>query len=110
MTIERINKLGLGYEARKSIMHKKNANFATTDNIQISEAARMRAQEVKLQAEVEFYTKLTVTQPERADKIQKLDGIKEKIQQGFYDNPSPEVLEKVANNLVNVLFSDRQGN
>lgn len=107
MTIEKIHKLGLGYETQKAFLHKKNTNFAATDNIQISDAARKRAEEVKLQADVEFYTKLTVSQPEKDDKIQKLNGIKDKIKQGFYDNPSPEVLEKVANNLVNVLLGDK---
>ncbi|MEM7182508.1 MAG: flagellar biosynthesis anti-sigma factor FlgM [Spirochaetota bacterium] len=108
MTIEKINKLGLGYESQKTVTHKKNINFATTDNIQISEAARKRAEEVKLQADVEFYTKLTVSQPEREEKVHKLTSVKEKLKQGFYDNPSPEVLEKVAHNLVNVLMADRQ--
>lgn len=107
MTIEKIHKLGLGYESQKTVTHKKNLNFAASDNIQISDAARKKAEEVRLQADVELYTRLTVSQRDSVEKLQKLNDIKEKLTQGFYDNPSPEVLGKVAQNLVNVLLGDQ---
>ncbi|MCB1155970.1 MAG: flagellar biosynthesis anti-sigma factor FlgM [Leptospiraceae bacterium] len=107
MAIERINNIGYGYTQKPTAL-KKQVNQSAADNIQISEAARERAEEVKLQNEIEFFTKITVSRPEDSDRVQKLKEVKEKLKNGYYDNPGPEMIDRVAEKMVGVFFGGIQ--
>jgi anti-sigma28 factor (negative regulator of flagellin synthesis) len=105
MSIERINNLNNQYNVGKTATTKKNSYTASNDNIQISDVAKEKAKEIKLQADIKFFTKMTVSSPTDSSRAERLNEIKAKLADGVYDNPSKEVLEKVAGNLLDAFFT-----
>jgi len=108
MAIERINNIGYGFDTQKPAALRKQVNQSAADNIQISDLARERAEEVKLQNDVKLFTQITVSRPEDTDRIQKLNDVKAKLKNGYYDNPTPEMIDKVADKMVAVFFGGIQ--
>ena len=105
MSIERINNLNNQYNIGKTATTKKSSHPSSNDNIQISDVAKEKAKEVKLQADVKFFTEMTVSSPTDSSRSERLNEIKAKLISGYYDNPSKEVLEKVAGNLLDAFFT-----
>jgi len=105
MTIEKINNLSHSFESKKTATIRKNNISIPTDNIQISDVARKKAEEIKLQEDVKFFTNFTINRPEDSQKIQRLAEIKLKMKNGDYDNPSAEMLDKIADRLTSIFIS-----
>lgn len=104
MAIEKINNINHLYDAKKSASTRKSAYNSGGDNIHISDVAKEKAKEIKLQSDIKYYTNVAISQPEDTAKVERLKEIKAKLKSGYYDNLSSEVLDKVADNLIGVFF------
>ncbi|MCE9501391.1 MAG: flagellar biosynthesis anti-sigma factor FlgM [Leptospira sp.] len=104
MTIDKIGGLGPQYEPRKSNPVKKSEPTEAKDNIFISDVARQKATEVKLQAEIKGIVGNLKSGGDDQERIEKLKEVKAKLKNGDYDNLSQEVLNKIADNISETLL------
>ncbi|EPG68015.1 flagellar biosynthesis anti-sigma factor FlgM [Leptospira wolffii] len=101
MTIDKIGGIGGGsYEPRKTTPVRKNETKESFDNISISDTAKQKASEARLQAEVQTIAQKIVASPVDSERSAKLKEVKEKLKNGDYDNLSPEILNAVADRVA----------
>ncbi|MDX1960430.1 MAG: flagellar biosynthesis anti-sigma factor FlgM [Leptospiraceae bacterium] len=101
MMIDKIKSIAQGLETRKTSLSKQ-ALPAVNDNVQISEAAKLKFSESKLQAMITSTTNLVLSMPEDGERVQKVLDIKNKIQSGTYDFQSASVLDSTAENFLSI--------
>ncbi|GBF38038.1 flagellar biosynthesis anti-sigma factor FlgM [Leptospira johnsonii] len=101
MTIDKIGGIGGGsYEPRKSAPVRKTESKESFDNISISDTAKQKASEARIQAEVQTIAQKIVASPVDSERSTKLKEVKEKLKNGDYDNLSPEILNAVADRIA----------
>ncbi|EMJ98452.1 flagellar biosynthesis anti-sigma factor FlgM [Leptospira sp. WS58.C1] len=101
MTIDKIGGIGGGsYEPRKSTPVRKTESKESFDNISISDTAKQKASEARIQAEVQTIAQKIVASPVDSERSNKLKEVKEKLKNGDYDNLSPEILNAVADRIA----------
>ena len=101
MNIDRVGGVGkTGYETKNTGAKQKAEKTVSADNISISETARKQAAEAKLLTEVKTITKKIIQSPEDTERTEKIKEIKAKIQNGDYDELSPEILDKIADRVA----------
>ncbi|PJZ70332.1 hypothetical protein CH373_11990 [Leptospira perolatii] len=101
MTIDKIGGISGGsYEPRKPSSVRKSDSKESFDNISISDTAKQKASEAKLQAEVQTIAQKIVSSPVEPERSAKLKEVKEKLKNGEYDNLSPEILQAVADRIA----------
>ena len=86
--------IGLASEPKKSTPVKKKSETLSNDNVQISDAA-------KLKADIKSITSHILSLLENK-KLDKLDQIKEKLKTNFYNKSY--ILDKIADNLSNLFL------
>jgi len=97
MIIDKIGGPGPGYGPRKTDQTSKPENKArSSDNVVISEEAARAAESAKI-------VKLAQG-PDDQSRVEKLRIIKEKLNNGDYNNLSDEMLNKTAGNITDALF------
>ena len=92
MFIDKIKNIGSAFEPKKSAPVKKSSELLSNDNVQISDTA-------KLKADIKSITSHALSLPSSMD-VEKLNDIKSKLASGFYDNLSPEIIEKAADKIA----------
>ena len=93
MIVDRIGGIGPGYEPKKTDSVAKSADARRiTDNVTISQEAAQAAEMAKVVKLVE-----TTEDPSRAEKLQ---AVKERLQNGEYDQLSDEVLDQLADRVL----------
>lgn len=92
MFIDKIKNIGSAFEPKKSASVKKSSEILPSDNVQISEAA-------KLKADIKSITMHTLSLPNTLD-VDKINDIKAKLASGYYDNLSSELLDKTAEKIA----------
>ncbi|HMV43059.1 MAG TPA: flagellar biosynthesis anti-sigma factor FlgM [Leptospiraceae bacterium] len=92
MFIDKIKNIGSAFEPKKSASVKKSSEILPSDNVQISDAA-------KLKADIKAITTHTLSLPNSLD-IDKINDIKAKLANGYYDNPNAELIEKTADKIA----------
>lgn len=107
MNIDKISNLSSNYESKKVNSTKKEDFFTKRDNLSISEAARQKSEEVKFHSEVQSVSKMVISQVEDPYRLDKIHLIKQKVKRGEYDNITPEMVDKISSNLMNVLLNDK---
>ncbi len=100
MLIDKIKNIGQNLTTQKTSPSKSIGMEVGKDNIEISDAARQKAVEVKMQADVQTITKQTLSLPADPERQAKIQAIKEKLQRGDYDNLSHETLSATADRLL----------
>lgn len=90
MNVNKVGEIGPLYNQKKvnKVADVSATNFKS-DKIEISEEAR-------IQNLINYIKEPTNIEEERLEKIQK---IKEKLKNGFYENLNDEILSKIADNL-----------
>ncbi|EMY76639.1 hypothetical protein LEP1GSC060_0314 [Leptospira weilii serovar Ranarum str. ICFT] len=105
MTIDKIGGIGgSGYESKRTVPVKKAESKETFDNVSISDTAKQKASEAKLQAEVQTITRKILSTPDDGDRSVKLKEIKEKLKNGDYDNLSADVLNTIADRISETML------
>ncbi|MBE7410777.1 MAG: flagellar biosynthesis anti-sigma factor FlgM [Leptospiraceae bacterium] len=104
MTIERIGASRPSYEPKRTTPLKKNETVELKDNVSISDTARQRVMEAKLQTEIKNISRQIGSKEEDTERLEKLKEIKTRLKNGEYDNLTPEVLNKVAGNIAESLL------
>lgn len=105
MNVDKVGGIGnSGYEPKKNAPVQKQAASGSYDNISISDTAKQRVTEAKIQAEVQNIAKKIVQSGPDSERSEKIKEIKAKLKNGEYDNLSPEVLDKIADNMTNVFL------
>lgn len=103
--IDKIKGLGSSYEPKKTTPSRKTeVSGLSGDNIEISETAKLRANELKMQSDVKSITQSTLSQTEDVERLDKIREIKSKIKNGTFDDYSSEVINKTADNLLKAFF------
>ncbi|EQA36911.1 hypothetical protein LEP1GSC050_0842 [Leptospira broomii serovar Hurstbridge str. 5399] len=101
MTIDKVGGISGGsYEPRKPTPVRKNEAKESFDNISISDTAKQKASEARLQAEVQTISQKIVSSPVDSERSAKLKEVKEKLKNGEYDTLSPEILNAVADRIA----------
>lgn len=90
MMIDKIKGLGSNFEPKKTQAIKKTAE-TVTDNVQISDAA-------KIKADIKSITSQALSLPDKD--ANRIEEVKAKLKSGFYDNLSQEMLETTAENIA----------
>lgn len=104
MTIERIGGTSPNFEPKKTTPLKKSEVVEPKDNVSISDAARQKAIEAKLQAEIKSISKQIGSKEEDTDRLEKIKEVKARLKNGEYENLSPDMLNKIAGNIVDTLL------
>ncbi|WP_061209437.1 flagellar biosynthesis anti-sigma factor FlgM [Leptospira borgpetersenii] len=105
MTIDKIGGIGgSGYEPKRTTPVKKAESKETFDNVSISDTAKQKASEARLQAEVQTITRKILSTPNDSDRSVKLKEIKEKLKNGDYDNLSSDVLNTIADRISETML------
>ncbi|MCB1192783.1 MAG: flagellar biosynthesis anti-sigma factor FlgM [Leptospiraceae bacterium] len=99
--IQKISKLFAGnYNNSKQNVAFKKDKQSETDNIFISDVAKQLS-------EVHNITKLTMDRINGGElKAEKLKIVKAKLENNEYDDLSPEILNKIADNITKVFFGN----
>src|SRR6185295_13065786 len=92
MFIDKIKNIGSPIEPKKAAPVKKNSEILSNDNVQISDAA-------KLKADIKSMTAHAIYLPNSMD-VDKLNDIKSKLASGYYDNLGAEIIEKTAEKIA----------
>ena len=92
MLIVKIKSIGSAFEPKKSAPVKKSSELLSNDNVQISDAA-------KLKADIKSITTHTMSLPNSMD-VEKVNDIKSKLTNGYYDNIGLEIIEKTAEKIA----------
>ena len=99
MIVDRIGGIGPGYEPKKTDSVAKSADARRiTDNVTISQEAAQAAEMAKVVKLVE-----TTEDPSRAEKLQ---AVKERLQNGEYDQLSDEVLDQLADRVTSAFLGE----
>ena len=104
MTIERIGGIGPNFEPKRTTPLKKSEAVEPKDNVSISDAARQRVIEAKLQAEIKTISKQIGSKEEDSERLDKIKEVKTRLKNGEYENLSPDMLNKIAGNIVDALL------
>lgn len=105
MNVDKVSGIGnSGYEPKKSTPVQKQEIPGSYDNITISDAAKIKANESKIQAEVQAIAKKIIHSGEEIERTEKIKEIKSKLKNGDYDNISPEMLDKMAEKLTDIFL------
>ena len=105
MTINKVGSVGgSGYEPQKKQIQNIKETSGKSDNITISDAAKIKAGEIKLQTEVQNITKKILQSGQDAERTEKLKEIKAKLKNGDYDNLTPEMTEAISDKLTDVFL------
>ncbi|MCB1177586.1 MAG: flagellar biosynthesis anti-sigma factor FlgM [Leptospiraceae bacterium] len=104
MLIDKINRFGQNLDTKKTSQSKSSNAKLAKDNIEISDVARQKAEEAKFNADVESITKQTLSLPVDKARQAKINEIKEKLANGYYDNPSAEMLNAAADRFLSDIF------
>lgn len=92
MFVDKIKNIGSAFEPKKSAPIKKSSELLANDNVHISETA-------KLKADIKSITAHAISLPNSMD-LDKLNDIKSKLANGFYDNLGSEIIEKTADKIA----------
>lgn len=92
MLIDKIKNIGSAVEVKKSVPIKKNQEILSNDNIQISETA-------KFKADIKAITAHALSLPNSMD-VDKLNEIKSKLANGYYDNLGSDVVDNIADKIA----------
>ncbi len=92
MLIDKIKGIGSVLNSNKSAPIKSSNSVHSNDNIEISKDAILKAELSNLK---------TLALSSESINFSKLEEIKSKLQNGFYDNLSEDVLKKTADKMVN---------
>jgi hypothetical protein len=103
--IDKIKGLGSNFESKKVNSTQKTTSKVGSDNIEISEAAKLKSSELKFQAEVKSIA-IQVLASESLTGPAKIQEIRDKLKSGFYDNLSEEVLHATADRLLETLVPE----
>lgn len=106
--INKIKGLSQSLETKINSPSKAVGEKSENDKIHISEEAKLKATELKLQADVQEITKKVLSLPTESDRAQKIKEVKEKLARGEYDNPTLEVLNGAADRLLLNVFSSQE--
>lgn len=104
MIINKVKSLTQGLETKKTSALKNTEGQVQNDKVYISQEAKSKVDSLKLQADVQEITKKTLSLSTDFDRSLKLKEIKEKLSRGEYDNPSLEMLNATADQLLMTLF------
>lgn len=100
MMIDKIKSVSQTSVTNKVNSTKSLGNSLNQDSIRISKEAIEKSSELQLEADVKAITHKTLSLPEEENRKQRLQEIKQKLANGFYDNPSPEMLSATADQLL----------
>ncbi|MBP9161767.1 MAG: flagellar biosynthesis anti-sigma factor FlgM [Leptospiraceae bacterium] len=92
MFIDKVKNIGSAFEPKKSAPVKKSSELLSNDNVHISDAA-------KLKADIKAITSHTLSLQSSMD-VSRLNDIKSKLADGYYDNLGAEVIEKTAEKIA----------
>ncbi len=108
MLIDKIKSFGQSLETKKASQSKSLNDRTQNDNIEISDAAKVKATEAKLLADVKTITEHTLSMPVDSERALRIQEIKAKLQRGDYDNPSTEMLNAIADRFVSESFRSEE--
>jgi anti-sigma28 factor (negative regulator of flagellin synthesis) len=104
MHIDRIKSFGQGLETKKASPVKNTFDNQKNDNIQISDSAKLKAVELKLETDIQNIAKSTLSMPDAKERIDRVQQIKQQIQNKEYDFHSNEKLSGSAESFLASLF------
>ncbi|MCC6275524.1 MAG: flagellar biosynthesis anti-sigma factor FlgM [Leptospiraceae bacterium] len=104
MTIDRIGGPRQNFEPKRTTPLKKSEAVELKDNVSISDAARQRVMEAKLQTEIKSISRQIGSKEEDSERLEKIKEVKTRLKNGEYDNLTPEMLNKIAGNITESLL------
>jgi anti-sigma28 factor (negative regulator of flagellin synthesis) len=99
MMIDKIKSIAQSLDTRKSSLSKQT-NTLVNDNIQISDAAKLKSSEAKIEAMIRSTASFILSQPEDKERAEKILDLRSKIRNGSYDFQSNEILRSTAENFL----------
>jgi anti-sigma28 factor (negative regulator of flagellin synthesis) len=104
MLIDKIKGLGQSLDTKRTSQLKSITSRTENDKIQISEEAKQKATELKLEADIKSIAEKAISLPTDSARTAKLKEIKEKLARGEYDNPTSEMLSGAADQILLNLY------